>query len=270
MINDTTYWTQLGESIKLNRNAGYDPSTILIFLMETNRACPVCFILRDREFYVLCQFQYDVIHQSEIRDAFRYEGTLCNHHAWFMKALATPVTSGGLFHALITETMGRLDESSAIVRNIVYDRQQPEVIAKLLEGERRCVACEDHAAMETHLIQEMSRLLGDPSFRTTYRTSWGICRPHVASVLARVEDPHLKAFVLQAYLAQLRRQAHELEELERQTAAKVRDLGELAQAHARAVERWAGMRGLALPREEPPPPLRSRLLKSPERGEGNH
>lgn len=247
MINGAIYWPQLCEKIKLDRDAECEPSTILIFLLETNRACPVCFVLRDREFYVLSQFQYDVVHHSEIRDAFRYEGTLCNHHAWFMKALATPVTNGNLFRALIAETMGRLDEGSAIVRVIVYDRQQPEVIARLLDGERHCIACEDHAATESHLIQEMTRLLGDPSFRTTYRTSWGICRPHLAAVLARVEEPPLKAFVLQAYRTQLKHQAQELADLERQTLAKVRDLGELARAHVRAIERWVGIEGLAIP-----------------------
>jgi len=251
MISGTTYWTQLGEKIKLDRDAGHDPSTILIFLLETNRACPVCFVLRDREFYVLSQFQYDVVHHQEIRDAFRYEGTLCNYHAWYMKALATPVTSGWLFNELIAETMGRLDEGSAIARNIVYDRHQPEVIARLLEGERHCIACADHAAMETHLIREMIRLLQDSSFRTTYRASWGLCRPHLLSVLARIEEPSLKAFVLQIYRAQLTRQTQELEELERQTAAKVRHLGELGRAHVRAIERWVGMPGLVYSRQEP-------------------
>ena len=251
MISGTTYWTQLGEKIMLDSTAGRDPSTILIFLLETNRACPVCVVLRDREFYMLSQFQYGVVHDLKKRDAFRFEGTLCNHHAWFMEALATPVTNGRLFYALIVETVGRLDEGSASFRDIVNHRPQREVIARLLEGERRCIACEDHAAMETHLIQEMIRLLGDPSFRTTYRTSWGICRPHLAGVLGRIEEPPLKAFVLQAYRAQLTHQAHELEELERQTAAKVRHLGELGRAHVRAIERWVGMPGLAYSRQEP-------------------
>jgi hypothetical protein len=249
MTSDTIYWTQLGDKIKLDSSAGYDPSTILISLLETNRACPVCIILRDREFHVLCQFQYDVIHRSETRDTFRHKGTLCNRHAWYMKALATPTTSGGLFRALIAETMGRLDEGSAVVRDIVFDRRQPEVIARLLEGERHCIACDDHAAMETYLIHELTMLLGDPSFRTTYRSSWGVCRPHLAGVLARVETPTLRAFVLQAYRAQLKYQALELEDLDRQTAAKVRDLGMLSYAHMRAIERWVGMEGLVIPHQ---------------------
>jgi hypothetical protein len=251
MISGTTYWTQLGEKIKLYSTAGRDPSKILIFLLETNRACPVCFVLRDREFYVLSQFQYDVAHHSEIRDAFRFEGTLCNHHAWFMEALATPVTNGSLFHALIVETVSRLGEGSATVRDIVNHRPQRKVIARLLEGKRHCIACEDQTAMESHLIREMIRLLQDSSFRTTYRASWGLCRPHLLSVLARIEEPSLKAFVLQTYRAQLTRQAHELEELERQIAAKVRHLGELGRAHVRAIERWVGMPGLAYSRQEP-------------------
>jgi len=76
-----------------------------------------------------------------------------------------------------------------------------------------------------------------------FAASGGCCLPHLAALLHALPDVGTARFVLDATAAQLRRLREELETYETEAERRTRRYGSAADAPARAMVRWAGMRG---------------------------
>jgi len=56
--------------------------------MREVRRCPVCALLEDLEFEILCQFQYDLTRNEGVRTAIAKAGEFCDFHFLQFRKLA--------------------------------------------------------------------------------------------------------------------------------------------------------------------------------------
>jgi len=51
------------------------------------RYCPICLILEDKTRDLLCQLQYDAVHNDEVKKLVLESGGYCHFHFWYIDKL---------------------------------------------------------------------------------------------------------------------------------------------------------------------------------------
>jgi len=173
--------------------------------------CPVCRLsLRSVSRY-LDALSYENVNDPEVRATLRRSRGFCNHHAWqfadachdglgtaiiyrdvldtLLRAVEKP-RRVLLVSGLVSRTVGLISWRS---RDFSWFRlpfaahAHVSRLAGLLAPEAECPACQVLAASEERHLETLLAHLADRELREVYRTSSGLCLPHLAAALPRAD-----------------------------------------------------------------------------------
>jgi len=189
--------------------------------MTEDGGCPLCELVRDREFETLAHLQYVVTGDEGIRGAIASEGGFCDFHFRQFRKIANSETNALLLIALVDE----------------YCRRHGTLTVK-------CRVCAELESCESELLEEMCNLLIEESFRGPYIQSSGLCIQHLHSVQDCPITPDMKLWLNETQIQQLRRNIPAL------TAMSTRSYFDTTYSQRRAIsrvaEKFAGRKALGL------------------------
>jgi hypothetical protein len=155
--------------------------------LESENRCPVCTLVRDQEFELLRHLQYQITHDATVRTSVAAEGGFCPLHFRRFRKIATAQTTALLMIELVNE----------------YRKN----------GHRHrlsCRICHELDSYERGLIQELTRLLHEPSFIALYEKRTGLCLTHAETVSKSLPEQVVK-FLYEHQRKELERALPDLE-----------------------------------------------------------
>jgi hypothetical protein len=236
------FWRRLAQT-RLHAEHDLPLETILAGLLGVWSTCVVCNVLWEWTFDLLSRWQHALAEDPGARAQFSQSQRWCNEHAWFLKDLASPRTRSRVHRELFTVAEERIGEMLRADLDPVIREAVPRLQVDLM-GSGTCPVCDEQAVVLQVVLAELARGLSSGSLREPFAASGGCCLPHLAALLHALPDVGTARFVLDATAAQLRRLREELETYETEAERRTRRYGSAADAPARAMVLWAGMRGV--------------------------
>ncbi len=236
------------------------------------QVCPICQLTKEGVRGYLGSLSYENVNDPQERDKLRAAGGFCNRHGWqwyglkdalgtaiiyedvarfFLQKLRqgdpfnTPALSwgGGLWSLLTTIGPKELDNNIKSRHEMGAPGIEKREELKL----SHCPACQVELEVGERVIDEFVAGINEESFRQSYAQSTGICLPHVAWALEKMEN-NSRQFVLEREAdkwAKIQKELGEvIEELNFDHTKGHRDLGEERYAIFRSVWKAAGMEGM--------------------------
>src|SRR5438128_2068327 len=120
----------------------------------TQRYCPICYILSDKTYNLLCQLQYDAVHNAEVRAYVTAAGGYCNFHFWYLEKLTSPVTNAQFLESLLEK----------IKAEILDHQSTPQGVFTFLTIEARCPVCRTCRIWEEELLALFTAKIPEKGF----------------------------------------------------------------------------------------------------------
>lgn len=197
------------------------------------RYCPICLILEDKTRDLLCQLQYDAVHNDETKEGVISSGGYCHFHFWYLERLTGPTTNAQLLDNLLERIRSGLPSKHDVVKGPAFT----------LGAEVRCPACSFSREWEEESLTVFaSKIEEEEEFRTAYQCSRGLCFSHLAKVLQQLVDLEVRIFLVTATCRQLDALIQELKLQVTKWRNKDRSPGEEQDSTYRAIEKLVGGR----------------------------
>lgn len=155
--------------------------------------CPICRLLRTDAERALDALMYENANDPDSHREFRQGRGLCNTHGWQLGRLAGyALGTAILYRAAVNEVltvMDRIVKPAAPLPRLLRGARRPTgaTLAAALEPEAPCFVCQLLSVSEPTYLQVFAQFLADDKLLTAYRTSDGLCLPHVRGLLRYVD-----------------------------------------------------------------------------------
>jgi hypothetical protein len=212
----------------LDEQAERNGSNELLMTALRQRSCPICLILQIKSNDLMCELQFDAVHNPEVNARVLSAGGYCHFHFWYLEKLASPATNAQLLETLLTriecEFLG--DANGAVATG--------------LDEQLRCPVCCSCRDWEDKLLSSFAARTQERDFRATYETSHGLCLLHLAKVLKRLPNSEQRIFLVASSRRQLASLREELRLLITKWGNKDHHLGEEKDSAYRAIGKLVG------------------------------
>jgi hypothetical protein len=212
----------------LDKKAERNVSDELLTTALRQRSCPICLILQIKSNDLMCELQFEGVHNPEVNARLLSAGGYCQFHFWYMEKLASPATNAQLLESLLarieSEFLG--DANGAV--------------AARLDEQLRCPVCCFCKDWEERLLISFAARTEERDFRAAYETSHGLCLPHLAKVLGRLPNREQRIFLVASCRSQFATLREELRLLITKWGNKDHRLGEEKDSAYRAIGKLVG------------------------------
>jgi len=149
---------------------------------DTNKGCPLCSIIMDYEYDLLCEIQYEITNEKSSRDQIAGEGGFCDFHFRQFKKIASGKTNV-LFLKTIVDTGTYKKENFTI----------------------NCRLCKSVDKYEEQLLKIFAEYLSTENSRLKFESSNGICFVHLRMLDKYIEDKKISEWLRQTHIHQIER-----------------------------------------------------------------
>ncbi len=154
--------------------------------------CPVCSIVRDAVWELLCHWQYALATDDAARQVFRADGGFCNEHTWALEAVASPRGLCAGYLPLLDHLVQEIGALPGLPRSTIRDR-----LATILPDAGRCRLCTFKRQREQAALRDLATLLATAEGRADYLRSAGLCLPHTHALLDRRLNEETVRFLIE-------------------------------------------------------------------------
>jgi hypothetical protein len=165
----------------------------------TQTGCPVCRVGAHSVKRYLKSIFYEYVNDIDTRARLNKRLGVCEEHVQLLLNTRIADTLGAsIIYENIVKVLLREfpNSSSPMISN-------PKEAARLISGftnsaksNGTCLACEQRDAIIKHTLDEMSKALSDENLQAALQGSDGLCFPHLAQLLERLEKPEDVAFLM--------------------------------------------------------------------------
>jgi hypothetical protein len=216
--------------------------------------CPICELIQRDSKRHLDTLYYERTMDPGLRAALRRSIGFCNYHAWQSTEIQNVGLSIGVIYEDLLDVQRR--DLSEIIRDLKgknrgrlfhfwkrpsYDES---VHHRVFAPDAPCPVCSFDAQFTVYYLREMIRSISEQEFEEGYRSSSGLCIPHMQMLIGTFWDhPNLPA-ILELQSSKLDALSKELKEFIRKHDYRFKDepRGTEFDSWRRAVEQFAGKR----------------------------
>ncbi len=176
-------------------------------LMEAVRQpCQVCARVADTMMKFMAKFQYQIFASENERAALARQGGLCPLHTWQYAEIASPQGISSSYPRVLMEVSSRLSD---LARSEV-PVSMAERARKLLAWPERCRACQEQAAVEERVLNEIQEKVTVAGDQQPAKFPV-LCLAHLGALLRKVPNDGLARSLLDFEAALFERLAENME-----------------------------------------------------------
>jgi len=179
--------------------------------------CPVCRLLDHRVHSYLESLFYESVNDPSVRERVRGALGFCRNHA-----LKVVTIGDALGAAIIHEDLLRI-----IAKSFAENR--------LPRQSNECPACTQHRQFEQRCIDTLVEYFDDDEFQRAFKTSDGVCLPHLHRISLQVKEKALPEWLITVELQKLRQRRRRLSEFLRKQEVQAKNES-LSEGEATACE----------------------------------
>jgi len=197
----------------------------------TEPGCPVCRLSARSVKRYLENLFYESVNDPGTRDNLLKSLGFCSEH---VNLLLNTRIADGLGASIIYENIVKV-----ILREFPLELQSPSPSSSRQKGHSReikrfisassglgpCIACEQRDASSERALHALQRSLGEEKLRLALQGSDGLCFPHLAQLLDRIEESDHVRFLLKLTRNKLKARGSEMAEFVRKNDHRFRSEG---------------------------------------------
>ena len=157
------------------------------------RGCRICVAQEEVLFDMYATWQYRLSVEADFRNAFAARGGFCPLHTWRFEQIASPTTISVGFAPLVERIAAALRSAADMPAADVT-----RTLGAALADESGCLACSQMREVESVEVGRLLEAVSSEGQENASRTAFGLCLPHLRSVLAKCgEQPATDVLVRQ-------------------------------------------------------------------------
>jgi len=156
--------------------------------------CPVCAMLRQDEFDILCEWvgkSDDKYNGSNFRDRLLASNGFCNYHFWEFERISSHYGSARVASGLLEQLIRTLRTGKRENLAVALKERGPT-------GASRCPLCFDLEQKEIGYLRELEMMLREDMYKTMYLEGCGLCIPHFIKFLDYARNDSVVEFLFQS------------------------------------------------------------------------
>jgi hypothetical protein len=202
-----------GEPIKV------DHSPFVFELSDACRkpGCPVCCLSHASPERYLEALFYEYVNDPETRKRLVKSLGFCREHAdLLLETRIADVLGASIIYENIVRDVLRNLPNAAIAPVSGLTREQTRPFKKLINSSPRsghCIACEHEETAAERVLNELGKSIIEEKIRSALGGSDGLCFPHLAQLLERIDEPQAIGYLLSLTQKKLETLQSEMSEL---------------------------------------------------------
>ena len=154
-------------------------------LLETlKEGCPFCSIINKTIHKSMDDFLYESVNDPGLRSQIKASMGFCNRHAWQLQKFGDGFGQAIVYDDLMKIVLGNLKE-------IGKDVSVKDLLKKLgstKSPNKICIFCKGEKDVEDRYISVFWENFDDPEFSFQYKSSFGLCLPHLELALKKCKS----------------------------------------------------------------------------------
>lgn len=208
--------------------------------------CPVCFLLARHTDQYMRSLLYESVNDPGVRKKLREAGGFCNRHAWSLKKHGDGLGQSIIYEDLLSTMRAWLQDQRAFLKS--SSRSRDGYTGRGRRSSRKvpgtCPVCVMLAGAEEKILSTFVQYLDDDELARAYKESFGLCTPHLLSVMSRGGPP--AEHLLEIESDKLDSLVAELKEFQRKNDYRYagEGFGNERDSWIRAIEKMVGREGI--------------------------
>ena len=209
------------------------------------QGCGICSILRDAAYRFMDNLLYERTNDSSFREEIKASLGLCPLHAWQLQKLGDCLSSTAIYDDLVTSIISRI-KSTKNKRSFITAFSGIRDRKYYKNEETVCPVCKVVRSVEKSYVSVFIDSFYEPEFNDAYKKSFGLCLPHLVTVISRCNDNRMIRAILDIELEKMDNLVKELDEIKRKYDYRFsgEGFGKEGSAWIRAVEKMSGQEGV--------------------------
>ena len=216
--------------------------TYFNFLEALKEGCPVCFVVKKTVHKAMDDYLYESVNDPILRDEIRAARGFCNRHAWQLQKFGNGSGQAIIYEDLLSHGLEqfKLVDAMASVQELAK-RLNARKTAKAI-----CLFCKQERDVEARYLSIFWESFAEPEFSMAYKSSAGLCLPHLSQVLGKCRKTGLVKELVDFESGKLAGLIAELREFIRKHDYRFSKEGFQKEGDSwiRAIEKFVGKEGL--------------------------
>lgn len=230
--------------VRMNKHMSY--FNLLDALKEDG--CCICRLLKKTIHKLMDDFLYEQVNDSGARNEIRESLGFCSLHAWQLQKFGDPFGSAIIYDDLMQMVADRIE------RMAISEKRIKDFSAEVLKIDNKsyprkkaiCPVCKSRTEAEARYVSTFIESFNEPEFLSCYKSSFGLCLPHLQTVINTCRQKKIIREVLNIELAKMKELISELKEIQRKHDYRFshEGFGKEGDAWIRAIEKMVGKEGI--------------------------
>ena len=206
--------------------------------------CGVCFVVKDAAYRFMDNLLYERTNDPYLRKEVKDSLGFCPLHAWQLQGLGDCLSSTIIYSDLM----------NSLANGIKTAEDKRHFLARFSKIKNRgshenkritCPVCKITRETEKNCITLFVDSFSEPEFHSAYKKSFGLCLPHLTTVINNCSDSRIVHSILDIEHEKMKDLVKELDEIKRKYDYRFsdEDFGKDGNAWIRAVEKVSGKEG---------------------------
>jgi hypothetical protein len=187
-------------------------------------------------------FLYESVNDPGLRQEIKASQGFCNRHAWQLQKFGDGFGQAIVYSDLMNIPLKRLEE-------IDESLSIKEVLKKISPGTGKkqiCMFCKQERDAEERYISVFWESFNDPEFSVTYKSSFGLCLPHIVVALKKCRNKEFVKEFIGIEVSNLSSLIGELKEFSRKHDYRFSSekFGKEGNSWIRVIEKFTGKEGV--------------------------
>lgn len=159
-------------------------ATYFNLLEGLKEGCPICLLMKKGTRKFMDDFLYESVNDPNLRREVKDSQGFCNRHAWQLQKFGEGFGQAIVYSDLMNMLLKRIEK---IGRSLSI-KEALKRISPAVSKQECCIFCKQEKDTEERYIAVFWENFDDPEFNINYKTSFGLCIPHIASALKKCKS----------------------------------------------------------------------------------
>jgi hypothetical protein len=206
--------------------------------------CAICTLVKKSAHKSRDDFLYEQVNDPGVRKEIKESFGFCNRHAWQLQKFGDGFGLSIIYQYLSRLLIDKIDKQTdpkALLKALLQDRE----IRNFHKIQNTCMLCRGEKDVERRYIEVFIENFEDVELQLAFKKSFGMCLPHLLTLLKLCKNTKISAEVLKTESAKIKSLIEELKEFERKHDYRFskEKFGKESDSWIRAIEKMAGKEG---------------------------
>jgi len=211
------------------------------------QGCPICSLLKKSISRLMEELLYERVNDAGVRKEIRKSLGFCALHAWQLQKCGDGFGSSIIYEDLINTAAGSIE------KYITQDKDLKDLSRQVAGGRNVskkttvvCPVCKARQEADERYVAVFIESFNSPEFYVLFKNSFGLCLPHLMSVIEKDKQKLIVKELLTVELEKMRGLIKEIKEFQRKHDYRFskENFGKEGNSWIRAVEKISGKEGV--------------------------